>query len=128
MTPNYVAKKSALAALNFWLIIFFWLIIPLIIQIARILTVKSYSVEFYDDKVIIKCGVLNKGERQSVFAGVFSIGIYQSFWGRIFDFGDIEVDCPGNWDIDTDGIKDPQGLRAYLESRITTANSTVVLG
>lgn len=128
MTPNYVAKKSALTALNFWLIIFFWLIIPLIIQIARILTVKSYSIEFYDDKMIVKCGVLNKGERQSVFAGVFSVGIYQSFWGRIFGFGDVSVACPGKWDIDTRGIKDPKELKAYLEARITTGNSTVVLG
>lgn len=119
MTPNYVAKKSIAKELNFWLILFFWLIIPLIIQIVRILQAKAYTIEFYDEKVIIKSGVLNKNESQSVFAGVFSVSVSQSLFGRMFNFGDVSVDCPGKWDINTNGIKNPKGLKAYLETKIT---------
>ena len=120
MTPNYVAKKSAVKELNFWLILFFWLIIPLIIQIVRILQAKAYSIEFYDERIIIKSGVLNKSEKQSVFAGVYAVSIDQSLWGRMWNYGDVKVDCPGKWDVDTAGIKNPKGLKAFLETKITT--------
>ena len=127
MTPNYVARKSVAKTLNFWLILFFWLIIPLIIQIARILEAKCYSIEFYDEKMIIKSGVFNKREDQSVFAGVYAVSIYQSIWGRMFNFGDIAVDCPGKWDVSTEGIKDPKALKSYLETKITTKSMNNVV-
>ena len=128
MNPNYVAKKSKVHALNFWLILFFWLIIPLVIQIARILSAKCYSLEFYDEKMVLKSGVLNKDERQSVFMGVFSVSLSQSFFGRIFNYGDVSVDCPGPWDVDTVGIKNPVALKKYLESKITAKGVTNIIG
>ena len=127
MEPNYVAKKSVAPVLSFWLIIFFWLVIPLIIQIARILSAKCYSIEFYDNKIVVKSGVLNKKERQSVFGGVYSVSVSQSFMGRIFNYGSIQVDCPGRWDIDTVGIKDPSALKKYLENYITANGMTNII-
>ena len=127
MKPNYVAKKSVTPVLSFWLIVFFWLVIPLIIQIARILSAKCYSIEFYDNKIVVKSGVLNKKERQSVFGGVYSVSVSQSFMGRIFNYGSIQVDCPGRWDIDTVGIKDPSALKKYLENYITANGMTNII-
>ena len=124
MKPNYVAKKSVAAVLSFWLILFFWLVIPLIIQIARILSAKCYSIEFYDNKVVVKSGVLNKKERQSVFAGVYSVSVSQSVIGRIFKYGTVMVDCPGKWDVNTEGIKSPADLKKYLENYITAEGMT----
>ena len=121
MNPNYIAKKSAAPVLSLWLILFFWLIIPLIIQVYRIVSVKSYSLEFYDEKIVVKSGVFSKSESQTVFSGVYSVSISQSFMGRIFGYGDIRVDCPGKWDVDTSGIQDPAGLKHYLESKITAS-------
>jgi uncharacterized membrane protein YdbT with pleckstrin-like domain len=127
MRPNYVAKKSLIPALSFWLIAFSWLLIPLIIQIKRILSAKYYSIEFYDNKIIVKSGILNMHERQSVFAGVHSISISQSLFGRIFNYGNIYVDCPGKWDIDTKGIKNPESLKKYLEGYITSKGMTNII-
>ena len=127
MEPNYVAKKSVTAVLSFWLIVFFWLVIPLIIQIARILSAKCYSIEFYDNKIVVKSGVLSKQENQSVFAGVYSVSISQSFFGRIFNYGNISVDCPGKWDVNTEGIKDPLALKKYLENYITVNGMTNII-
>ena len=127
MEPNFVAKKSAASVLSFWLILFSWLIIPLIIQIARIVSAKSYSIEFYDNKVIVKSGILTRKESQSVFAGVYSVNISQSLFGRLFNYADLLVDCPGRWDIDTHGIKDFKNLKNYLESRITGSGMTRVV-
>ena len=119
MKPNYVAKKSIVHALNFWLILFFWLVIPLIIQIVKIVKAANYRIEFYDEKVVVTSGVISTSERQSVFAGVYSVAVEQSLLGRIFSYGDIRIDCPGKWDIDTEGIKNPKELKKYLEQYIT---------
>ena len=127
MKPNYVAKKSVTAVLSFWLIVFFWLVIPLIIQIARILSAKCYSIEFYDNKIVVKSGVLSKQENQSVFGGVYSVNISQSLFGRIFNYGNVRVDCPGKWDVDTKSIKDPSALKKYLEKYITTNGMTNII-
>ena len=127
MQPNYVVKKSVVPVLSVWLILFFWLIVPLIIQIVRILAAKSYSVEFYDAKVITRSGIFNKQEKQTVFAGVNAVSISQSLFGQMFGYGDVSVDCRGKWDIDTHGIRDPRDLKTFLESRITTDNMTTVI-
>lgn len=127
MEPNYVAKKSAASACNFWLILFFWLIVPLIIQIARIMVAKSYSIEFYDNKMIIKSGVLTKKEDQAVFRNIYAVNITQTLMGRMFNYGDIRVDCAGAWDIDTTGISDPIALKKFLENRISDKGATNVI-
>ena len=127
MKPNYVATKSGVATLNIWLILTFWLIIPLIILIARVIIAKHYVIEFYNDKMVIKSGVLSKNERQSVFMGVYSVSVSQSIVGRMFNYGNISVDCPGKWDIDTEGVADPQGLKHYLETKITRNGVTNIL-
>ena len=127
MTPNYVAKKSAASVLSLWLILFCWLIIPLIVQIVRIINAKCYTIEFFDNKIVLKSGILNKSERQCVFAGVYSVSVSQSLAGRIFGYGNISVDCPGRWDIDTTGIKNPGELKKYLESYITTSGTTNII-
>ncbi len=127
MKPNYVAKKSIVPTLSFWLIIFSWLIIPLIVQIFRIILAKFYSIEFYDEKIIVRSGVLNIVERQFVFAGVYSVGSYQTIFGRIFNYADVNVDCPGRWDIDTKGIKNAFALKSYLETKITSKGMTNII-
>lgn len=122
--PNYTARKSAVAVLSPLCIIFFWLVIPLIIQIVRILIAKNDIIEFYDDKVVRKSGLISKNETQSVFMGVYSVSISQSLFGRIFGYGDLYLDVPGKWDVSTIGIKDPKGLKSYLETKITAKNNT----
>ena len=73
MVPNYVAIKSVVPVLNFRLILFFRLIIPLIIQIVRIVRCKCFVIEFYDNRIVTKQGVLSKHEEETVFSGVYSV-------------------------------------------------------
>ena len=122
--PNYTARKSAVAVLSPLCILFFWLVIPLIIQIVRILAAKNDIIEFYDDKIVRKSGILSKNETQSVFMGVYSVSLYQSLFGRMFGYGDLVLDVPGEWDVATTGIKDPKGLKSYLETKITAKTNT----
>ena len=130
MLPNYIAKKSVVPVLNFWLILFSPLIIPLIIQICRIVVQKSYSIEFYDEKIVLKKGVFNKAEQQFIFIAVNEVTIQRNFWGLVWNYGNININCRGQFDLKDDEnpltneftheIKNPVGLKRYLETRITT--------
>ena len=125
--PNYVATKSAWKAITFWRVVFFWLIIPLIIMIVKIIVLKHERFEFYEDKIIVKSGVLNKKERKTSFIGINSVSIEQSLAGRIFNYGDLRVDAVGKWDVNTLGVKQPKKVMAYLETKIVKKESVTIV-
>ena len=129
MVPEYVATKSAWKAVTFLRVVFFWLIIPLIIMIGHIIILKNEIIEFYPNQIVIKSGVLNKKQRKSAFIGVLSVSTEQSLIGRLFNYGDVRVDVPGKWDVDTSGVSNPQALAEYLETRIVSSrNTTTIIG
>lgn len=119
--PHIVARKSILPAFKLWRILTFWLIIPLIMIIVDVVKLKSQYVEFYDSFVIKKKGVFNKTEERCMFPKVLSCHVYRSFWGRVFNYGDIKVDAIGKWDVDLIGIKRPLYVRKYLENHFISA-------
>lgn len=123
MKPNYVAEKSAISTLSFILIISCVLIIPIFVVVYRCLQAKNFRIEFYDDKIITYSGIIAKTKKQSVFMGVAATTVHQTVTGRIFNYGDVIVDCVGKWDIDTVGIKNPSGLDEYLQTKIMKSNS-----
>ncbi|MDE5655027.1 MAG: PH domain-containing protein [Clostridia bacterium] len=118
LEPEYVAKKSAWKAVTLFRVLFFWLIIPLIIMIVDIVKLKNQKIEFYENYIVEKSGVIAKHERKSTFRGIISVSVNQSIHGRMFDYGDLSVDVIGKWDINTTGIADPKHLKKYLDSRM----------
>lgn len=117
MKPNYVAQKSIVKAFTPLCVLFFWLIIPTLIIVFRIIAIKSESFEFYDDHVIHKCGIFNKCEERKPFFRVNGVSFKQSLIGSIFNYGDLSVDATGKWDFALTGIKDPRALKEFLETR-----------
>lgn len=118
MKPNFVSTKSVFSVISFWKILSCILIIPIFVLIFKIIAVKKYRIEFYDDKVITYSGLFNKSKKQSVFMGVTASSVNQTLWGRLFNYGNVSVDCVGKWDIDTRYIKNPNELDAYLQTKI----------
>ncbi len=119
MKPNYVAGKSIAGECGgtvFLCFLFFWLIVPLIVGICLIVKVKKFRLEFYDTYVLTYEGLLNTSERRSLLTSVVGVRIDQSFGGHIFNYGDVHVDVVGKWDVNTSAIKDPNGLKHYLET------------
>ncbi len=126
MKPEYVARKSACEALSFLWILSCILIIPAVILAFRIVAVKKFRMEFYQDKIIIHRGWLNQSQKTMVFMGVTSADLEKTLLGSIFNYGTVRVDCVGKWDVNsTTYIKDPEQLQAYLQSRIVKVNPTV---
>ena len=123
MQANYVAKKTAWSAVTFFRVAFFWLIVPLIIMVVDIFVKKSTTIEFYDGYIIQKSGVLSKKEKRSVFPKVAAVSINQSLFGRMFNYGDVNVDVIGQWDVNLSGIAKPHELKKYLEDKMVDADS-----
>ena len=119
--PHIVARKSILPAFKLWRILTFWLIVPLIMIIVDVVILRFQYVEFYDSFVIKKRGVFNKTEERCMFPKILSCHVYRSFWGRVFNYGDIKVDAIGKWDVDLEGIKRPLFVRKYLENNFISA-------
>ena len=118
MKPDYVAKKSAFLELDPVLILLSFLIVPLIIQICRIIVAKKNVIEFYPDKIVTKSGIINVKKTEAAFEGIGSISVQQTLWGRIFNYGTVLVDGPHKWLISSFGIAKPKELARYLETRI----------
>ena len=117
MKPEYVAQKSIVKAFTPLCVLFFWLVIPTLIIVFRIIAIKCESFEFYSDHVIHKSGVLNKSENRKPFFQVNGVSFNQSLFGSIFNYGNLIVDGAGKWDFSLTGIKNPRALKAYLETR-----------
>lgn len=121
--PNYVAKKSAWSAVTLFRVLFFWLIVPLIIMIVDIIIKKHEVIEFYDDYVIKKSGVLSRKEKRAALIGVIGVSVSQTICGRICNYGDVYIDFVGKaWDVSTSDLANPNGLKEYLEPLISKAS------
>ena len=124
MKPNYIAKKSVFAKLSLLKILLCLLIIPLIVLIFQIIILKKFRIEFYDDKIITYSGWLNVTRKQMTFMGVVFTTVHQSMIGQIFNYGNVNVDCVGTWDVDLTYIKKPKKLEEYLRSKIISVPTT----
>ena len=125
MQPNYVAKKSVAGECGgkiFLCVLLCWLIVPIIIMICLIVKTKKFRLEFYDTRVIMRRGVFNTEEQQSLLTTIVGVRINQTMGGQIFNYGDVIVDMVGRWDVDTHAIKEPNGLKKYLESLMNEQN------
>ncbi len=117
---RYKAVRSACFQFRFFLCVLLFLlgILPGVIYIIyKNITAHSCTIEFYDDKVISRSGVFNKQENESVFKGVLSVSINKTFFGGIFNYGDVKADLTGKNNMTLTGVKNPDGLKQYLQSR-----------
>ena len=119
--PHIIARKSILPAFKPWRVLTFFLIVPLIMIICDIVILKHTYVEFYDSFVVKKFGVFNKREEKCMFPKVMSCHVHRSFWGRIFNFGNIQIDAIGKWDVDLTNVKRPLFVKKYLENHFISA-------
>ena len=96
-------------------------LIPLIRIIVDVVILRSQYVEFYDSFVVKKRGVFNKTEEKCMFPKILSCHVHRPFYGRIFNYGNIQIDAIGKWDVDLTNIKRPLYIRKYLENHFISA-------
>ena len=114
--PNFVMRKSAWSVVRPWHILLGFLIFPLIIMIVKIINIKDETISIYDNKVVERSGIFSKYEHTNILTHVLSVSYKQTFWGRLFNYGNIEIDVVGHWDINMKGIKNPRKAKEFLEN------------
>ena len=122
---EFVVRKSVWSVISFWRILICILIIPLFVLIIRILAVKKEVITFYQDRIVVEKGLLSKKQKSFAFAGVYSVSINKTLWGRMFKYGHVDIDFVGKNDIVTDYVKNPDELVKYLNTKIVKKENTV---
>lgn len=117
--PNYIATKSAWSVISIWHILLFWLIIPLIVMIVKIVQAKHEKIEIYEDNVVVKSGVIAQKERRSALTAILNVSVEKTIMGRICGYGNVNVDVVGRWDVNLNGVKEPDALKNYFASKIS---------
>lgn len=98
-------------------------LLPVIICIAvlvfSILVAKSYKIEVYSNRLVVRSGVISKKVKQSVMTPIVGVEIEQSVSGRLWNYGYVYIDKVGiGWDIDSHYIKNPVAFKEFLETLI----------
>ncbi len=118
-------RKSIWSEMTFLRIIFFWLIVPIIIAA---IVAKNYKVFISSKTIKVSSGVFNKMNDEYAVAGITQINIYRSFFGRIFNYGDVNISVAGNRWVCLYGICNPSEVKKAIETKLSeTANSMHVL-
>ena len=108
-------------------IIFSVLIIPLIILIFKIISIKSYTLTIDGTKITERGGIFNKYDHQTLLTNVVGVDVSQTFSGRIFGYGNVHVDLVGKRDLWLYGIKQPDKLKEFLQQYVNTENLSTLL-
>lgn len=130
LSMKFSAKKSVLGTMGGGLIlwiIFSVLIIPLIILIFKIISIKSYTLTIDGTKITEHGGIFNKYDHQTLLTNVVGVDVSQTFSGRIFGYGNVHVDLVGKRDLWLNGIKQPDKLKEFLQQYVNTENLSTLL-
>lgn len=115
MKPDYVLRKSVIKSLNVFLILGSILVVPLVVQIVKIINALSDKTVFYGRKIVRSKGVIHKDKRQSELTGSFKVKVIQTKIGTFFNYGDVQVEGHDKWKFTLVGVKKPYELKKYLE-------------
>ena len=97
----------------FWLLLFAWLLIPLIIAWFKR---SAVVLRVYRGRVTLTRGIFSKCERELFMGDIRSIDVDQSFLGRIANIGDLTISTSATEDATehVEGVPGPQKIRDLI--------------
>lgn len=121
-TALYIGK------IEYWFSALGLVAIAFLIILCKVIKLHSTKVFIYDSRLVIRQGVFARQERNIAFMGVLYVKIDQTFFERIFRFGDVYIDLVGKYDVakesaqkhdqSLEGIANPRKLKNYLDTRM----------
>jgi membrane protein YdbS with pleckstrin-like domain len=97
----------------FWLLFFFWLIVPLIVALCRR---ASTILRIYTNRITLERGLFSKCYQDYLLRDIRSIDVDQSFLARLVGIGDITISTAATVEAaeKIEGIPDPKGIRELI--------------
>lgn len=96
----------------------FWLVVPIVILIITVLTVKKDTWTIKDEKIVHEYGLFSKNEEVIYMKDITECRLNQSLGGRIFDYGDIGFSVIGKRSMIIDAVKHPEPVQKVLRELI----------
>ena len=92
------------------------LVIPLGVAFHSYLTWRCSEFAVTDKRVMIKTGIVSRHTLETILTKVENIGVEQTLWGRLFDFGTLYVTGTGSTRVIFPGIHAPLEFRKAIEA------------
>lgn len=98
-------------------------VVGILITVYAFVSARHCRIEIYDTYIVERSGVFFTSEKRSVLTPIIGVRVEQGIFGHLFNFGSIHIDKMGKgWDISTEGIREPQKLKAYLDTLISNTD------
>ena len=92
------------------------LVIPLVFLFHSYLTWRCSEFAVTDKRVLIKTGIVSRHTLETILTKVENIGVEQTLWGRLFNFGTLYVTGTGSTREIFPGIHAPLEFRKAIEA------------
>ena len=90
--------------------------VTLIFAIVEYIKIKSLEMGATSKRIIVKKGVFSRSTDEIKISSIETIGMEQSFWGRVFNYGTIDITGRGNAKIFFINISDPLSVKKVIEN------------
>jgi uncharacterized membrane protein YdbT with pleckstrin-like domain len=91
-------------------------VIALIIAFYEWLVLRCIEQGVTNHRVIRKTGVISRQSTELRLASIETVDLRQSFWGRIFRYGNVEITGRGETAMFLQRLADPIGVKRAIET------------
>ncbi|HET7557422.1 MAG TPA: PH domain-containing protein [Rhodanobacteraceae bacterium] len=91
-------------------------IVAVVIALYQWLTLRTIEQGVTNHRVIRKTGVVSRQSTELRLASIETVDLRQSFWGRIFRFGNVEITGRGETAMFLERLADPIGVKRAIET------------
>ena len=120
MKNLYVTKSLWKISWTFvWCIALCFLIVPIFYLIYKIMLIKKDYYVINDNSVTHYSGVFNITKNEVIITGVLGVYSSKTFFGNMFNYGNVSVDVIGKSNLNFYDVKNPDAVEKYFRSRIT---------
>ncbi len=129
MKKSYEIRYSIIGYTGGWLILailFFWILfIPVIVWIGYCISVSCKRGTIVGDKLTLESGVIAKKTSSILITQCLSVRVEQSFFGSIFDYGTVRMNCVGRHsDVTFVKVKEPNLLAGFIEQNLAVKDKS----
>lgn len=110
--PIHLVMAWVWGVLGFWL-----LLIPTIAAIKTTIMYCNTELSVTDKRVIGKVGFIKSASLDTPLNKIQSVNVSSGLWGKIFNYGNIEVQSGGDRLVFT-AVKDADGFKKFLMNQI----------
>ena len=101
-----------------------WTLLFLIGLIWALVVIRCDYIEFYDDYVSQKKGVIFRKSKKTIVPQITAVTTRRNILG----YGDVEIDVVGPWDVSLTKLKRPEDVREYLVDHMVNSVAVENIG